>query len=462
MEHTTVVRFESRVAKALAACGVSISCAQTVGVAVSGGADSTALLVAMAHLCAGSPTALAVVTVNHNLRPSEESSADIRAVQMLCKALCVPCFCHEIPAGKIIACAKEKKLGIEAAAREFRYQAFNRFVRDRQLSCLALAHHRDDQHETVLMRFLQGSSQLGGMEARRGLFVRPLLDIPRADIEEYLAAQNIAYCVDRTNADTALFRNKLRHSVIPFLDSACPGWRRSLDSLSRNMAQDEALISLYAEQEQARIGWTEQDGNVSFERKPFAKLPPPLQRRLVYRACTAVGGASRVPMRALQVLIDSCIKERPFVWNAAGIEAKSNKTRIVLQKRQKVATECGFFAIIETHGQYVIGPWRCEVQMAHGGMLLVARRNGERPSELFVGSLCFPFVLRSRCAGDSIRAADGSYKAVSDVFSDWKVGALRDWVILVQALSEPGQPLVCIWGEALGFKTYMVLDGAGR
>ena len=121
---------------------------------------------------------------------------------------------HELQKGLVAALAEKKSIGIEAAARELRYEAFDKFIEQNKLKCLCLAHNKNDQIETVLMRFLQGSGTGGlkGILEKREIYVRPLLDIERFEIEEYLRLNNISFRTDSTNFNSVYLRNRIRHS----------------------------------------------------------------------------------------------------------------------------------------------------------------------------------------------------------------------------------------------------------
>jgi tRNA(Ile)-lysidine synthase len=132
--------------------------------------------------------------------------------------------------------------GLEAAARAARYEVFSTLGSD----CIALAHHLDDQAETVLMNLLRGAGRRGasGM-ARESRFrgktlVRPLLDMPRKAIVAYAREHGLEWIEDESNADESLTRNFIRHRLAPILDERFPAWRSSLARAARHFARQEA------------------------------------------------------------------------------------------------------------------------------------------------------------------------------------------------------------------------------
>ena len=218
--------FEEHVLKGLQSCGINLKEASAsgsmLGAAVSGGADSVSLLVALCNLCKSYSIPLKIITVNHYIRRESETCGDVEFVKQLCESLKnqeydVELAVCELQKGQVAALADEKQIGIEAAARELRYKAFENFIAEKKLACLCLAHNKNDQLETLLMRFLQGAGTeaRGGIPLVRGKYVRPLLGIERAQIEEYLNQKNIAWRNDSTNNDTAYLRNRIRAELVP-------------------------------------------------------------------------------------------------------------------------------------------------------------------------------------------------------------------------------------------------------
>ena len=190
---------------------------------VSGGADSVCMLRLLAALQKEIGFFLEVVHVEHGIR-GKESENDAAFVVRLCEEMDIPLHLSFVDA---VAYAKEQKLGLEEAARILRYDAYAQAA-EKTLSSrvkVALAHHADDNAETVLFQMVRGSGidGMSGMRPKRELMpgvtvVRPLLTVTRAEIEEYLHETCQPYCVDSTNADTNYSRNKIRCHILPMLE----------------------------------------------------------------------------------------------------------------------------------------------------------------------------------------------------------------------------------------------------
>ena len=200
-----------------------IEAGDTVLIGLSGGADSVCLLLLLVELQKEIPFFLGAVHVEHGIR-GEESEADAAFAEQLCEKLEVPLQVFHV---KAIEYAEEKKIGLEEAARILRYDCYRKAAETYKKSSkvkLALAHHADDNAETVLFQMIRGSriDGLAGMWPKRRLadnieVIRPLLTVTRAQIEAYLGTVGQSYCVDSTNVDTVYSRNKIRQEVLPLL-----------------------------------------------------------------------------------------------------------------------------------------------------------------------------------------------------------------------------------------------------
>lgn len=211
-------------------------------VGFSGGMDSTALL----HLLAHSREILRPVRaihVNHGLHADADRWT--RHCQDVCAALGVELIVANV------SVSRHGAFGLEAAAREARYAAFAEHLHPGET--LALAHHRDDQAETVLLRLLRasGSDGLSAMQVTRpfagGLLWRPLLAVPRADLLAYARTHGLAWIEDPSNDDHALDRNFLRQSVLPLIAQRWPQAAASLSRSAALLAEDAGLLRAEAE-----------------------------------------------------------------------------------------------------------------------------------------------------------------------------------------------------------------------
>jgi tRNA(Ile)-lysidine synthase len=186
-----------------------------LGVAVSGGADSVALLRLLLELRDALGIRLVVLHFNHQLRGAD-AAADQRFVEDLAAAHGVPC---EVSSQDVRAVARREGWNLEDAARRLRYQFFDQVVAQGRVSRVAVAHTADDQAETVLAHLVRGTGLTGlaGIHPVLGGIVRPLLEIRRHELRELLAAAGQAWREDATNLDTSCLRARIRHRLLPFL-----------------------------------------------------------------------------------------------------------------------------------------------------------------------------------------------------------------------------------------------------
>ncbi|MBP3708913.1 MAG: tRNA lysidine(34) synthetase TilS [Treponema sp.] len=485
-DDTVVVQFINRVRESLFECGIAVvprgttaaqcgaermqhAALMQLGVAVSGGADSVALFVALAHIVKALPAALHVITINHNMRSEKETLGDAQYVQQLCadfaaRGFPVDCTCVTFERGAVARCAEKRGGGKEEAARFLRYKAFEDFAAQKNLFKLCLAHTKNDNVETVLMRFLHGGTALG-IKKTRGIFARPLLDITRLEIEQFLKKQRIAWRTDSTNADTSYERNKIRHVIVPFLDTAVPHWQNAALSGARKAAADDDALAEIA----AHISWSANESKkiLYMERVSFCAQKRAVQARLLYRAFNDVSqktAASRIPYRFVERICNAVRSSGVFKESVAGVCVEFDEQMIYVKKAkasrlggEQNVTDCGFFAILERVGTYSFPFGTISATVDADGKIELAleRGNTARESCACHVAVSFPFCIRSRAPGDEIATASGGIKSVSAIFSNWKVSlADRERIPLVQELLS--QEIVCIWGSVCGYSDWTV------
>lgn len=238
---------KTTVTQAIAAWPFSLGAGELLGVALSGGADSTALLLASAHRW---PTQVVALHVNHGL---QAVAADFEVqCEALCKTLNVPLRVARVNAQ---AAAGESP---EDAARKARYAALAGLCDG--IRHVALAQHADDQVETLLLALSRGAGVAGlaGMPAcfeREGVqFHRPLLGVAGPDIRAWLREEGVPWAEDPTNADTRFTRNRIRAELLPVLEAALPPFRDTFARSARHAAQAADLLQELAVQDLQTVG----------------------------------------------------------------------------------------------------------------------------------------------------------------------------------------------------------------
>lgn len=206
--------------------------------ALSGGADSTALLCALQEL----GYSVQAYHLNHCLR-GEESERDETFCRILCTKLRIPVIVERIDVKKMSRTGES----IETAARRIRYERFAAVAQGKKI---ATAHTADDLAETVLFHLARGTALKGltGIPPVRDTIIRPLLYSDRNTIETYLTAREQSYVTDSTNQSNLYTRNRIRHEVIPVLRDVNPEWTDAVIRLTRLLRQDESCLARQAEQ----------------------------------------------------------------------------------------------------------------------------------------------------------------------------------------------------------------------
>lgn len=218
-----------------------------VGAAVSGGADSVALLRLLETFRGELGITLAVVHLNHALR-GDESEGDARFVRDLAQAAGLEFLVSRVD---VAAEAARNGWNLEDAARRVRYAFFQRLVDERRVTRVAVAQTADDQAETVLGRVIRGTglTGLGGIYPRAGAVVRPLLDVRRRELREYLAAKGQEWREDSSNHDLRRTRARIRAQILPQLESEfSPQIVRRLNELARLAREEEIFWSALVEE----------------------------------------------------------------------------------------------------------------------------------------------------------------------------------------------------------------------
>lgn len=449
--------FENSVSRALADLCFDVHAGKTLGLAVSGGADSVSLLISCDALSRKFNFPLKVITVNHNIRSAQESGGDADFVEETCAQLKnngtdIAFFRKDLEPGTVKFLAEKEGCGIEAAARKLRYQAFEKFMQEARVSVIALAHNRNDQIETLLMRFMQGSgsSGLSGIQKKRDCFIRPLLGLSRKEIEAYLNEKGISWRTDKTNFDNAYLRNRIRNELVPFLNEKFPGFDTALLCGGEKSAMDDEFLESMAD----RYVWKKVRDGLCLSRNEFSEAAWAVKLRVLYRGYNAFGAEGRLPFSAVKEFLRLEENEKETVQMEVGDYVFSASLEyICIKKREIVATDSDFFAIIYRDGVYDFPFGRLVCRAAENGKVVF-----EYGDESFViERKTLPFCVRSAQPDDRVKTSSESFRSLKDVYSSWHVPELERWKIpLVQDLTDPLQEINAVLGCVRGFKNWIV------
>ena len=306
---------------------------------VSGGADSVCMLLALLYLQKEMDFHLEAVHVEHGIRGAE-SVADAVFVERLCEEQRVPLQSFSVQAA---AYATEHKIGLEEAARILRYDCYKRAAEKVQTSKvkIALAHHADDNAETVLFQMLRGSGidGLSGMKPKRELeagvdVIRPMLLVTRKEIERFLESEEQSFCVDSTNEDISYSRNKIRRVILPMLEEVNTKAVSHINQSAQMLRELGDYINIQV-QNVAQKALLEQQEGILLIKEEMDSLPNILKKELSHLALSKASGSAKdissLHVEALLSLMEhqvgKCLKNLPY-----GVEARRVYDGILLQK----------------------------------------------------------------------------------------------------------------------------------
>jgi len=397
-------------------------------VAVSGGADSVALLSLLRKIALGYPLELFVAHLDHGMRP--ESEEDAAFVRRLCEQWGVPFYGSQC---NVPALAREKRLGLEEAAREARKDFLEKTASEHACEGIALGHHRDDQAETVLHRLLRGTALpgLAAMQFRSGMYIRPLLHFGRAEIREYVASEGLMFVEDASNADRRFTRNRIRHELLPVLQTFNPRVADHLVRLAGRIGEEEDFWQQETEKAFRQSG-TLVPGGIRFDRRRLLELHPALRMRVFRQALSLLlGTVQGISTRNLQALEDQIVSPNPQsdITGPQGWSCRRYESLWI--RREPLCADRLPELLIDGPGVY---------PLSTGSVLRVFREDtprGEGPwaVEFDASRVPFPLKVRSWVAGDRFRPSGmEGHKKLKDYFVDKKIPReVRSRIPIVEA-----------------------------
>lgn len=366
-------------------------------VAISGGADSVALLIVLKRLGYDCEA----LHCNFHLR-GDESLRDEMFVRDLCKREGVKLTVVHFDTA---AYAAEKGISIEMAAREQRYEAFESHRKECGATAIAVAHHRNDSAETMLLNLVRGTGLKGlhGIQPKNGYVVRPLLCVERNEILEYLEWRGAGYVTDSTNLESEFTRNRIRLQIIPLLQEINPSIIESLAATAERLGEAEKLYAKGIEEGIARV----KNGNIiniaALEREPSPQA-------LLHEILRPIGFNSS----QINDILQSMDGESGRTFTGKHWQVVKDRTALIITPNE----DCSINAELPSNGT---------VETAHGRLLCTtAEFSGtiERKKEIATidcGKVQMPLTLRNREEGDRFTpfGMRGS-KLVSDYLTDRK------------------------------------------
>ncbi len=405
-----------------------------VVIAISGGPDSVSLLLALNSLKKKFNINLSCAHLNHLLR-GQESDKDERYVKRLADNFSMPLLVESKDAGKL---AKEKKLSLEQAARELRYDFLLRAAKKMGASKIAMGHTKDDQAETLLMRLLRGAG-LRGLRAippmrkvQDNIFViRPLIETSRKQITSYLKRKKIRPRLDSTNAKTAFLRNRLRHKLLPAIERYYSPKIKDILARTANVLDADYGYLLQQQQKAFRkIAKIKTGRSISLPIEGLRRLAPSLKRGMVRLAIESIKGDLKGIDYRHWERIEDLIEEGLASFNLPGgikvvkkpktVLFKKNRDRPQLYKTQQ-KQNWGLPLFLQVSGKTPVTK-----RLAVKSSILKAipkAFNGSPNIEYFdFDKIKFPLMIRYKRPSDRMKPLGMKrYKRLQDIFIDDKV-----------------------------------------
>nr|WP_243423651.1 tRNA lysidine(34) synthetase TilS [Anaerotignum lactatifermentans] len=382
---------------------------ERIAVGVSGGADSMALLHLLWRLSVQEEWQVQAVHVHHGLRGAE-ADADAAYVEETCRCWGIPCTVIRLD---VAAEAAKRKLGVEETGRILRYEALRQAAAGGKI---AVAHHANDQAETLLMRLCRGTGMQGlaAMRPVREDVIRPLLFCGREEIEVYCRQKGILWREDSTNRETAYTRNRLRHQVLPLLEQVHGGSIRHLSEAAELLAAEEDFLEKEAQKALAAL---EERGGLWAA--ALLELHPALRRR-VLRLAVAQKGSLRDVTRSHILQLEELLEKESgkSICLPHGLWAGMEYGRLVLKRQEMAAV--GFCHSLEIGGQTAVPElgWLVETEVS-------LEKPGEFCRDDYTNVFDYDKIKRELCCrsrrpGDRMALRAGS-KKLKDLFIDEKI-----------------------------------------
>ena len=426
----------------------SISEKSKILVAYSGGPDSSALLWLLDSIQANIGFSLYALYINHGIRSKSEMSDEIFQIKKNAAKINTLIDFENLENGLIESESKNTGRSIEDLAREYRYSLLEKVKNRIGATHIAMGHNLDDQIETLIMRFFQGSGIHGltGIPEKRDSIIRPLLGIEKKDIINYIKINKIPYVTDKTNMDPIYLRNKVRLNLIPLISDIFPGYKKSICVFSEKM---DMLRTNLNENNRDLDVFLNEEGDSWFYRDDFIEMPDYLQVEILYKSWDMWGNKpfDRLPYKFLSSVIGYNLDNRSDIL-LEGYSCRLIKYKeMIIWKRVVVVSSKKSYLRVITVGEHELYP----------SVYLRVSKNTELLKDtiwITRDKLIYPVIARSKMPGDYI-SLEGGLKSLKKLFNDWGVDPDERWKIPV---IEDITGIIAVLGKALGYSNRIALN----
>ncbi len=388
-----------------------------ITVALSGGADSVALLLCLLELQGKLNVKISAAHLNHCLRGAE-ACRDEQFVKELCESYAVPLFCER---ADIRAEVQQTHESLELCARRVRYDFLNRVSK----GLIATAHTANDNIETVIHNMVRGTGIAGmcGIPPKRGRIIRPLINVTRFEVEKFCAERNVSFCTDSTNNDEAYTRNRIRHSVVPVLNEINKNAIINVSQMSVLLRDDAELLNQLAEDALTKLSC-----EFGLKADELLDLHPALRSRCIAR------------------FYEQSVNKAPENKHITAItELLSVGGKASVQNGWLAEVKDGFLKLSPPKAEFVFEKSEVkELPFQYNGLKISFEsaeniKYNDKFNNLFLNNLidcdkiCGKLILRVRNNGDSIKLKNRPTKSFKKLFNENRVDQNRRDCLLVLA-----------------------------
>lgn len=386
---------------------IKVEKGKKIGVALSGGVDSMVML----NLLKKAGADLVAINVEHGIRGAV-SKRDSKFVRNYCKRHEIECLAYNVDS---LGYAAENNVSVELAARTLRYEIFDELLKEKKVDCIALAHHLNDQVETVLMRIFRGTGIKGlrGIVDREG-YIHPMLDFTKSEIRDYAALNRIPYKEDATNFDSEYTRNYIRHEIIPHVKSRFPGFEIAVKKLAKASEElEDYMMSIIPEAKEIKEGASLPVSVLS--------MHPALAKKTIAETLRRLGCEKDVESSHLEALLT--LKDSPN--NAKinlpyGYDAYKAYDELCIVKRVEGSGFNQDFNVKRTYEYQGFSYTFAETKEIKKGLTFDLEKIPEGA------------VIRTRQEGDRFKRYGGGTKSLGDYLTDVKIPSyMRDKLLVI-------------------------------
>ncbi len=425
-----------------------VSTGDRILVGLSGGPDSTALFYIINELSDCLAIEMSGIYVDHGIRTYKERRRELERIREIEKDTGKPVFTRFCTPGVIEHAAARRGVGVEAAARLYRYKIFGRGMQRFGFDYLLLGHTLNDQIETMVVRFFQGSGPEGlkGMPRRRGEVLRPFLGAKKEEIFAYLEEHGIRFITDSTNTHLEFLRNRVRQELLPAAAAVFPGMGSTLTEMGDRYG---AITDFIRSETERRLPVRRSGEGWSISLDAFRAAHPVVREQAVYnltdclfRSSSSGCRESRIPyafVREICSIAAGKCKDGP-IHSGHGLQFLVEKDELKVIPYVVNPEKKGYLLVVKD-------PFEGGIHRSGFQIEKILLSSLQTDNWIFEHDGLYPLLIRSWRYGDRIKIRGGK-KEVRKLFQEWRVPDSRKWDI---PIVESPEGIEAVFGSFFGF-----------